>query len=162
MAEDIFSSNWRESQKTKETYSYLADITDEQLKTLVQQHYDTKSKDIIEYEKYFFYPIQFEDRDTKKPVQMIYRFTNKEKATAKAGQQKDGGANKQFAPRKVYYETFEQPIPVPVTDYAQQAEHRAKGLQILTSNLVGSNGAIFYDPEGKMCLLMGKVFKVEL
>ena len=87
MAEDIFSSNWRESQKTKETYSYLADITDEQLKTLVQQHYDTKSKDIIEYEKYFFYPIQFEDRDTKKPVQMIYRFNNKKRPLTKDGQQ---------------------------------------------------------------------------
>lgn len=161
MAEDIFSSNWRESQKTKETYSYLSDIIDEELKTLIEKHYETKSKDIIEYEKYFFYPIQFEDKETKKPVQMIYRYTNKDKALAKANSSggKDG---KQFAPRKEYYKTFEQPIPIPTTDYQQQAEHRAKGLQILTAELVGSNGAVFYDPDGKMCLMMGKVFKVEL
>lgn len=90
---------------------------------------------------------------------MVYRYLTKDKALTRLNASKDG---KQFAPRKEYYQTFEQPIPVPVTDYAQQAEHRAKGLQILTSNLVGSNGAVFYDPEGKMCLLMGKVFKVEL
>jgi hypothetical protein len=161
MVEDKYSSNWRTSQKTNETYSYLADIINEELKTKVEKHYSEKSKDIIEQGDYYYFPIQFEDKDTKKPVQMVYRFIDKEKAVAKANAQGSGG-NKQFAPRKIYYETFEQPIPVPLTDYAQQAENRAKGMQILSANLVGSNGAVFYDPEGKMCILMGKVFKVEL
>ncbi len=160
MADDIFSSNWRESQKTKETYSYLSDIIDEKLKELIEKHYETKSKDVIEYERYFFFPIQFEDKETKKPVQMIYRYTNKDKALARASSSSGGG--KQFAPRKEYYKTYEEAIPVPLTDYQTQANERAKGKQVLTAEMVGSNGAVFYNPEGTMCILMGKVFKVEL
>ena len=159
MVEDKYSKSWRESQKTKETFSYFADITHDELKDKVKKHVEEKSKEPIELGEYFYIPSFFTDREKNTPVEMVYRYLTKDKALTRLNASKDG---KQFAPRKEYYQTFEQPIPVPVTDYAQQAEHRAKGLQILTSNLVGSNGAIFYDPEGKMCLLMGKVFKVEL
>jgi len=88
---------------------------------------------------------------------MIFRFFDKEKAVAKAS----GGGNKQFAPRKEYYTTYEEPVPVVLTDYAQQAEHRAKGKQILTAAMLGQN-AVIMNEKGEYCVTMGKVFKVEL
>lgn len=160
MVEDKYSKNWRESQKTKETYSYLSDLTNQELTDKVNKHYETKSKEVIEIGDYFYFPIQFEDKETKKPVQMIYRYITKDKAEARANSQAAGGG-KSFAPRKEYYKTFEQPIPVGLTDYQAQAEHRAKGLQVLTSEMLG-NTAMIMAEDGHYSLLMGKVFKVEL
>jgi hypothetical protein len=159
MVEDKYSKNWRTSQKTNETFSYLDEITHEELKNKVQKHYDEKSKDIIEIDGYFHFPIQFKDKDTKKDVQMVYRFTDKEKAKAKADAQGDGS---KYGPRKVYYETFEMPTPVEMTNYAKHAEMRKDGYTFLTAEKIGTNGAAFYNQEGVLCGMMGKVYKVEL
>lgn len=168
------STNWRDSAKG-ETYSSIDDVLDETLRNTMTKFIEEKQTEPFEYDGYYFVAQSWvqKDRDTKQPVmkdgkevwnKFVYRFNSdeKDKAIEKAKPyEKKGGGN--FAPKKVFYETFEEAIPVPITDYQEQANQRQNfGKQILTANLVGNNGAVFYNPEGTMCVLMGKVFKVEL
>ena len=158
MVEDKYSKDLRTTQKTKEDFSYFDSIKDEEFKKQILKHVEEKTKEPIQFGEFYWVPAFFKDKDGN-DVKMVYRFFDKEKADAKAN---SGGGNKQWAPRKEYYKTYKDAIPVPLTDYITEANERASGKEVLTAELVGSNGAIFYNQDGVMCRLMGKVFKVEL
>jgi len=160
VVEDKYSSDYRTQKDTNETYTYADKMTDEELKTKVNKHYETKgNKEVIELGGYFWYPIQFTGKDGKL-VQMIYRYLKKEQADAKAAGS-GGGGGKTFAPRKEYYKTYKQLTPVLATDYQTQIELEKKGFTVLTAELIGDK-ALFINDQGDMVQNYGIVYKIEL
>jgi hypothetical protein len=161
MVEDKYSKNWRVSQKTNETYSYLADLTHDELKQKVLNNIENKSKDVIELGDYFYFPLFFKDNDGK-DVQMVYRYLTKDKALERANKgSNSGGSGKQFAPRKEYARSFDEIIEVELHDYQQQADLRKSGKIALLAQDLGSR-MITENEQGIKYLYYGKPFKVEL
>src|ERR1044072_2683467 len=102
MVEDKLSKNWRTSGKG-ETYSYYSDMKDQTLLEAAKKLVETKSKEPIEYDGYYFTAAEFPDsKDKSKKVEMIYRFMEKNDAVTKLGSSGGGG----FKPTKTFVSTY--------------------------------------------------------
>jgi hypothetical protein len=166
MAEDKLSKNWRTSGKG-ETYSYFSELQNDTLKEAAYKTHESKSKEPIEFDGYYFFPAIFPDKEKKKAdgspemVEMLFRFMKKEDAVAKAGAA-GGGAGKNFAPRKEWAIYSIGLKEIAIDDIPAENAALKEGKVPLTTDDVGVNFAAYVNADSKLVRLWGNKYKIEV
>lgn len=154
MVEDKLSKDWRTS-KEGETYSYYESVKDQTLLEAAKKTVESKSKEPIEYDGYFFAPASFKGKDGKQ-VEMIFRFMEKEKAVAKLDYK---GGN--YAPKKDWLVTYSDIAFMDLNHKDKIMELTKKGYIFAPFSLVG-NMCLHIDGDGNKLQALVLPYKIEI